>query len=149
MFSRRFSAMPSFILALVLVSLVGFRPAYGEADSEEAFRARTDEVASAFAENDIDFLSDVFADNYLMTAQSLHVVTKKQLLENQRFDEGTTFEISDWRMISSGDTVVVIYQLTWSYSDGGSNEVQFTDVWVNEGGDWMILSSHATQISLK
>ena len=149
MFSRKLSAMQLAIFAFILASSGSFRTAYGDADTEEAFRVRTDSIASAFASNDIDYLAGVYTDNYLMTAQSLHVVTKKQLLDNQRFDEGTTFEIANWRMTRSGHTVVVLYKLTWKYSDGGSNEVQFTDVWVNEGGSWMVLSTHATMISYK
>ncbi len=149
MSSRKFSAQPLVAITFVLVCSFGFQTAYGEADLEKRFRAKTIEIAKAYTENDTDFLAGVYADNFLMTAQSLHVVTKKQLLENQRFDEGTTFEIADWRAIRSGDTVVVLYKQTWNYSDGGSNEVQFTDVWVKEGDDWSILTSHATQISLK
>ena len=149
MHARKFGAMPFVISALILVSSFGVTTAYGEADTEEAFRVKTHEIAKAFARNDIDFLAGVYTDNYLMTAQSLHVVTKKQLLDNQRFDEGTTFEIDDWQMIRSGDTVVVLYRQTWKYSDGGANEAQFTNVWVKQGDDWLVLSTHATQISLK
>ncbi len=147
--ARRLCAVPLAIFALILVSSFGVKTAYGEADTEEAFREKTHEIAKAFARNDVDFLAGVYADNYLMTAQSLHVVTKKQLLDNQRFDEGTTFEIDDWQMIRSGETVVVLYRQIWQYSDGGSNEARFTNVWVNEDGEWLILSTHATQISLK
>ncbi len=149
MFTRNFSAILLIILALFLVSSLGVTTAYGAADTEEAFRVKTHEIAKAFARNDIEFLSGVYTDNFLMTAQSLHVVTKKQLLDNQRFEDGTTFEIDDWRMIRSGDTVVVMYKQTWNYNDGGANEAQFTNVWVKEGGEWLILSTHATQISLK
>ena len=148
MCSRKISAMPLVILSSILFLLTGFQLAYGETDIEEAFRAKTNEIAKAFTENNTDFLASVYSDEFLMTAQSLDVVTKRQLLENQRFDEGTTFEISDWRAIGSGDTVVVLYELTWSYSDGGSNKVRFTDVWVKVEGDWLILSTHVTQISL-
>lgn len=148
MFSHKFSAMPLVIGTFILVSSFSFLTAYGEADLDGLFRAKTNEIMKAFTENDTEFLASVYSDDFLMTAQSLHVVTKKQLLENQRFDEGTTFEISDWRAIRSGDTVVALYKLTWNFSDGGSNEVRFTDVWVKNGDDWSILSSHATQISL-
>lgn len=149
MSSRKFSALPLVTLTFVLAFSFGLQTAYGEVDFEKTFREKTIQVAKAYTENDTDFLAGIYSDDFLMTAQSLHVVTKQQLLENQRFDEGTTFEISDWRAIRSGGTVVVLYKQTWNYSDGGSNEVQFTDVWVKESDDWLILSSHATQISLK
>lgn len=149
MTNRKFSALPLVSISLMFFSSFGLQTALGEADIEETFRAKTNDIARAYTENDTDFLTSVYSDDFLMTAQSLHVVTKNQLLENQRFDEGTTFEISDWRAISSGDTVVVLYKQTWNDSDGGSNEVRFTDVWVKEGGDWLILSTHATQISLE
>lgn len=148
MSNRKFSTLPLVAIAFVFVYSIGFQTAYGEADLEKTFRAKTIEIAKAYTENDTSYLAGIYSDDFLMTAQSLHVVTKKQLLENQRFDEGTTFEISDWRAIRSGDTVVVLYKQTWNYRDGGSNEVRFTDVWVKEDEDWLILTSHATQISL-
>ena len=149
MSSYKFSALPLVALTIVFVTSFGLQTAYGEADFEKTFKTKTIEIATAYTENDTDFLANIYSDDFLMTAQSLHVVTKKQLLENQRFDEGTTFEISDWQAVRSGDTVAVLYKQTWKYSDGGSNEVQFTDVWVREGEDWLVLTTHATQISLQ
>ncbi len=148
MSSPKFTTMPRVALTLLLVSSFALQAAFADADIEKTFKAKTVEIAKAYTKNDMEFLAGVYADDFLMVAQSLHVVTKKQLLDNQRFDEGTTFDISDWRAIQSGDTVVVFYKQTWKYSDGGSNEVQFSTVWVKEGNDWLILSSHATQISL-
>ncbi len=145
MFSRKLSAIPLAILLL----LIGVPAAGGDADTEDAFREKTRQIATAYSKNDIEFLDGVYADSFLITAQSNDVATKKQLLDNQRFDEGTTFDIADFRTVRLGDTVVALYELTWNYSDGGYNQVRFTDVWVKEDSVWLILTSHATMISLE
>ena len=149
MSDRRFSTMPLTITTFILGAFIGMPSAFGGADIEDTFRTKTVDIATAYSKNDIEFLDGVFTDNFLITAQSNDVATRKQLLDNQRFDEGTTFEIADFRTVHSGDTVVALYELTWNYPDGGSNTVRFTDVWVKENDRWLILSSHATMVSLE
>ena len=144
-FSNRVPATLIFIILLLIESSV----ALAGTDTKAMLRDKTNDIYRALIENDTTYLENTYSEDFLITAQSFHVADKKQLIESQEAPEGSTFKIADWRAIESGDTVVALYKITWSFSDGGSNEARFTDVWVKRDGVWRILASHASQISLK
>jgi hypothetical protein len=88
----------------------------------------------------------------LITAQSLEVVNKEQIIEymsgaEEDPDPGTA-QIDDWQTIANGDTVISLYKLTWKYDSGKINEVLITDVWSRDSVQWKLLTQHVSRISL-
>lgn len=140
------------ILSFCLMSSLGCSVAVDPIAAEKEIRQKTDELVEAWRLNDEDWIDRNAVNEYLISAQSLEVVNKDQIIEYMSSVEEDTdpgaAKIDEWQTIAAGDTFVSLYRLSWTFDSGKSNVVMVTDVWSHDAAQWKLLTQHVSRISL-
>jgi ketosteroid isomerase-like protein len=105
----------------------------------------------AMAQKDIATLRAILSDDLVYTHSSARLDTKQSLLNGM--ESGTTVytavEPSDVKAQDFGDTVVLTGAARFRVTSRGNPinfGVRFTDVYVNQGGQWQMVAWQSTRL---
>jgi hypothetical protein len=106
---------------------------------------------TAMSTRDIGTLNALIADELVYTHSSARLDTKQSLIENMQGGKTvyTAVVPSDVKAQDYGDTVVLTGVARISVNSGGNAMnfgVRFTDIWVNKGGNWQMVSWQSTKL---
>jgi ketosteroid isomerase-like protein len=134
--ARMSVALALVVLLAALVSAQGQAPA---SDSEQQVRAAMRQMLQASQANDKDAASRLIADDAVWVDRSGGVITKAQLLE---MSPSAPRDIDIATVSVRGDNALATGVA--HLSDGGN--ARFLQQWVNQGGQWKLLSHQSTTI---
>jgi len=105
---------------------------------------------TAMSQGDVGTLNTLIADELVYTHSSARLDTKQSLIENMQSGKTryTAVVPSDVKAQDYGDAVVLTGVARISVNSGGNAMnfgVRFTDVWVNKGGNWQMVSWQSTK----
>jgi ketosteroid isomerase-like protein len=152
---RKVFAVP--LLSILIVTSVNAQGTGGtKADGIEETRQQIlkseDLQNQALLKNDADLLGSMCADEVAWTNASGVLFNKAQMLADLRSgkQKNETIEHQDIRLHVYGTTVVVTGLSTSTYRYNGKTFVgsrRFTNVWIKQGGKWMLVVHHVSQIA--
>jgi ketosteroid isomerase-like protein len=152
---RRLIGLPLFLfLAAISVNAQG--AGGSKADSVEEIQRQIlkseDQQNTALLKNDADLLGSMCAEELAWTNASGVLFTKDQMLADLKSgkQKNDTIEHQDVRLHIYGTTVVVTGVSTSTYHYNGKAFVgsrRFTNVWVKQGGRWLLAVHHVTPIA--
>ena len=132
------------LLFVLSTSVAG--PAQERSDAA-AVRALELKWTESYKQHDIEILSSLLSDEFVITIEDGSVYSKAGYISHSA-DSKTRVqvaEMSDLRVRTHGDTAIV----TGSYHEKGESSGKpyeyhdrFTDVWVKSGGKWQVIASH-------
>jgi len=152
---RRLLALP-LVMFLLLVSVNAQAAGGSKADPVEEIKQQIlkneDRQNTALLKNDADLLGSLCADELAWTNASGVLFNKDQMLADLRSgkQKNDTIEHQDVRLHVYGTTVVVTGLSTSTYRYNGKTFVgsrRFTNVWVKQGGRWLLVVHHVTPIA--
>ena len=105
----------------------------------------------AMATKDVATLESLIADDLIYTHSSARLDTKQSLIENMQTGKTvyTAVVPSDVKAQDCGDAVVLtgVARISVKSGDNAMNfGVRFTDVWVNKGGNWQMVTWQSTRL---
>jgi ketosteroid isomerase-like protein len=106
---------------------------------------------TAMSQGDVGTLNALISDDLVYTHSSARLDTKQSLIENMQTGKTvyTAVVPSDVKAQDCGDTVVLTGVARISVNSGGNAMnfgVRFTDVWVNKGGNWQMVTWQSTKL---
>ena len=106
---------------------------------------------TAMARGDAATLNTLLSDDLVYTHSSARLDTKKSLIENMQTGKTvyTAVVPSDVKAQDCGDAVVLTGSCRISVKSGDNAMnfgVRFTDVWVNKGGQWQMVTWQSTRL---
>ena len=106
---------------------------------------------TAMSQGDVGTLNALIADELVYTHSSARLDTKKSLIENMQSGKTvyTAVVPSDVQAQDYGDTVVLtgVARISVKSGDNAMNfGVRFTDVWVNKGSSWQMVTWQSTKL---
>ena len=106
---------------------------------------------TAMSQGDIGTLNALISDDLIYTHSSARLDTKQSLIENMQTGKTvyTAVVPSDVRAQDCGDAVVLtgVARISVKSGDNAMNfGVRFTDVWVNKGGNWQMVTWQSTRL---
>jgi len=132
--------------SLLLISLLGaFAPAQEKSDAA-TIRAMETKWAEAYKQHNIDILSSLLADDFVITIEDGSIYSKAGYITHSA-DPSVhvqVAELSDLKVRIHGETAVV----TGAYHEKGESggkayeyHDRLTDVWMKIGGRWQVIGS--------
>jgi ketosteroid isomerase-like protein len=152
---RHFFAAPLLTL-LILASVNAQGPGESKAGSVEETVQQVlkseDLQNQALLKNDANLLGSMCADELAWTNASGVLLSKTQMLADLQSgkQKNETIEHQDVRLHVYGTTVVVTGLSTSTYRYNGKSFVgsrRFTNVWIKQGGRWMLIVHHVSAIA--
>ena len=106
---------------------------------------------TAMSQGDVGTLNALISDDLIYTHSSARLDTKQSLIENMQTGKTvyTAVVPSDVRAQDCGDAVVLtgVARISVKSGDNAMNfGVRFTDVWVNKGGNWQMVTWQSTRL---
>jgi hypothetical protein len=106
---------------------------------------------TAMSQGDVGTLNALISDDLVYTHSSARLDTKQSLIENMQTGKTvyTAVVPSDVKAQDCGDTVVLTGVARISVKSGSNAMnfgVRFTDVWVNKGGNWQMVTWQSTRL---
>ena len=134
---------------LVLCLLVGFaiRNLAQEKSDAVNIRALESKWAESYRQRQVDILSSLLAEDYVITTEDGSTYGKVGLISHnaEPSERVEVAEMSDLKIRMHGDIAVV----TGAYHERGESagkrydfHDRLTDVWVKIGGKWQLIASH-------
>lgn len=107
--------------------------------------------AAAQKANDASTIALLLADNYVEVLPDGSLMNKSQVLDDAKKSKYETIELSDLRVITFGDTAIVIGTFDARHSDKNGKPVQdherFLDTWRKmPGGKWQCIAEANTTL---
>jgi ketosteroid isomerase-like protein len=140
--SRRLASCAALVFLLSLsVRLFAEEPA-------EQVRKMEEKWAEAYKERNIDILSTLLTEDFLITVEDGSTYSKAGYITHSADTtvEVEVAELSDVRVRMRGPMLAIV---TGAYHEKGKSNRKkyeyhdrFTDVWVKVGNNWRVLSSH-------
>ena len=105
--------------------------------------------AAAQKANDPATIATILADNYIEVLPDGSLMNKSQVLDDAKKSKYETIELSDLKIISFGDTAIVVGTFDAKHSDKDGKPVQdherFVDTWRKmSGGEWQCIAEANT-----
>jgi ketosteroid isomerase-like protein len=152
---RRFFAVP--LIAFALLAPV-FAQGTGGSKSDVVEETKQQVLKSedlqnqALLKNDADLLGSMCADELAWTNASGVLLPKAQMLADLRSgkQKNETIKHEDIRLHVYGTTVVVTGLSTSTYQYKGKTFIgsrRFTNVWIKQGGRWMLVVHHVSAVA--
>ena len=106
---------------------------------------------TAMSQGDVGTLNALISDDLIYTHSSARLDTKQSLIENMQTGKTvyTAVVPSDVKAQDCGDAVVLtgVARISVKSGDNAMNfGVRFTDVWVNKGGNWQMVTWQSTRL---
>ena len=132
----------------LLVLVIGSAAVWAQEKSDsEAVRALEMKWTESYKQRNIEILSSLLADDFVITVEDGSVYSKAGYISHTA-DSGTKVqvaELSDLKVRMHGNTAIV----TGTYHEKGeSNGKRYdyhdrlTDCWLKTGGKWQVIASH-------
>ncbi|HET9409815.1 MAG TPA: nuclear transport factor 2 family protein [Candidatus Sulfotelmatobacter sp.] len=105
--------------------------------------------AAAQKANDPATIASLLADNYIEVLPDGSLMSKSQVLDDAKKSKYETIEVSDLKIISFGDTAIVVGTFDAKHSDKDGKPLQdherFVDTWRKmSGGKWQCIAEANT-----
>lgn len=136
-------------LAFVLLAFLAARsPAQESAGAAAQVRRLEEKWAEAYKERDIDILSSLLTEDFVITVEDGNTYSKAGYITHSADSsvQVEVAELSDMRVRIRGGNIAVV---TGAYHEKGRSNGKpyeyhdrLTDVWVRVGNGWRVLSSH-------
>ena len=106
---------------------------------------------TAMSQGDVGTLNALISDDLIYTHSSARLDTKQSLIENMQTGKTvyTAVVPSDVKAQDCGDAVILtgVARISVKSGDNAMNfGVRFTDVWVNKGGNWQMVTWQSTRL---
>jgi len=106
---------------------------------------------TAMSQGDVGTLNALISDDLVYTHSSARLDTKQSLIENMQTGKTvyTAVVPSDVKAQDCGDAVILtgVARISVKSGDNAMNfGVRFTDVWVNKGGNWQMVTWQSTRL---
>ena len=91
----------------------------------------------------------LLADDWSVTHIDAQVITKSEALEMCRTGPPVSSSVDEVRVRVYGDTAIVTGRTAAAVRDAATPQtvtLRFTDVFVQRGGRWIVVASHATRV---
>lgn len=119
---------------------------------EQELKALVREMHDTLIRCDKEHLFNFFADEFIGTSYEGYTTSKEQLIKTFQCppsEAKITRDIDDYKVRGGSDTVIVSYRVTEHVEMGGKksgDQYLYTDTFVQRGGRWQMISSHATRV---
>jgi len=116
---------------------------------ESEIAALEESWAAAQKANDASAIASLLADNYIEVLPDGSLMNKSQVLDDAKKSKYETIELSDLKVISFGDTAVVVGTFDAKHSDKDGkplrDHVRYVDTWRKmPGGKWQCIAEGNT-----
>jgi len=116
---------------------------------ESEISALEESWAAAQKANDASAIASLLADNYIEVLPDGSLMNKSQVLDDAKKSKYETIELSDLKVISFGDTAVVVGTFDAKHSDKDGKPLQdherYVDTWRKmPGGKWQCIAEGNT-----
>lgn len=134
------------VLAVVLLSSFSFAQ-QKSSDLNSKLMALEQKWTEAYQKGEISVLNTMLTDDFIITVEDGSTYSKSGYVVHSGDPDVhvETAEINDVRTRVHGNTAVI----TGAYHEKGTNKGKpyeyrdrFTDVWMNNGGQWQLIASH-------
>lgn len=146
--------MKSILICAWMLSctVAAYSPLHAEGTTDEAGLRRTEaELCEAFRTADAKTIARIEDERYTLTDSRGGVSGRDgDVAEaNKRDPHYSEFRNHDQKIRFYGDTAIVNGITSLKGESGGKSftgDFQFTDTWIKRGGEWKIVSSHASRL---
>jgi ketosteroid isomerase-like protein len=127
----------------------------GQGGAENSVLKAEQELAQAGVKQDLQAFQRLEADDYVFTGSDGESWGKERDVADLKSGNFTASEIKleDMQVKPYGDVAVVHGRATLTNAKYGGADIsgpyRFTDVWVQRGGKWELVSSHISRIAAK